>query len=158
MGIPWAVFSPLKSIIVFRLEAEARIALNNFIECWNFKQHLEQGGGRDGPVEVAQSLPSFLDNIRQKSPGRRRDLSSGTKTEEFGMTIKMLIRNPAVLGELIFDHLNFCTEITKWPNADAVQWFNITAVPRKHRPFPSGAREGVGWATLAFNWFWFDAQ
>ena len=72
MGIPWAVFSPLKSIIVFRLEAEARIALNNFIECWNFKQHLEQGGGRDGPVEVAQSLPSFLDNIRQKSPGRRR--------------------------------------------------------------------------------------
>ena len=37
MGIPWAVFSPLKSIIVFRLEEEARIALNNFVECLEFQ-------------------------------------------------------------------------------------------------------------------------
>lgn len=80
-------------------------------------------------MEVAQSPPSFLDNIRRKSPGRGGDLSSGTETEEFRMTRKLLIRNPAVLGDLIFDHLNFCTEITEWPNADAVQWFTIIAVP-----------------------------
>ena len=59
-------------------------------------------------MEVGQSPPSFLDNI---SPGRGGDLSSGTKTEEFGMTRKMLIRNPAVLGDLIFDHLNFCIKL-----------------------------------------------
>ena len=32
LGIPWAVFFPFKSIIVFRLEEEAGIALDNFVE------------------------------------------------------------------------------------------------------------------------------